>query len=76
MRYVRQFRAGSGAAVSSGLRRGVASALWREVSLAHVGAVVPTLEAGRDRLSKLLGIEWGPISEDQLPSGRVALVSV
>lgn len=30
---------------------------------AHVGIIVPTLEAGRDRLTELLDIEWNPVKE-------------
>jgi hypothetical protein len=31
--------------------------------LYHVGIVVPEIEAARERLSSLLGVEWGPIVE-------------
>jgi hypothetical protein len=33
------------------------------MDLAHVGVIVPNLEAGRDRLSEFVGVEWGPVSE-------------
>jgi catechol 2,3-dioxygenase-like lactoylglutathione lyase family enzyme len=34
----------------------------------HVGIVVPDLEAARNRLSRLLGVRWGPVVElDAVP---------
>jgi len=29
----------------------------------HVGVIVPDVDAGRARLTELLGISWGPIVE-------------
>jgi hypothetical protein len=37
------------------------------MDLAHVGVIVPNVEVGRDRLSELLGVEWGP--EARVPAG-------
>ena len=33
--------------------------------LFHVGIVVPEIEVGGERLSSLLGVEWGPIVESE-----------
>jgi hypothetical protein len=32
----------------------------------HVGIVVPDLDAGRARFTQLLGIEWGPVAENDI----------
>ena len=39
------------------------------MNLAHVGVIVPNLEAGRDHLTELLGVEWGLVSEAIVPAG-------
>jgi catechol 2,3-dioxygenase-like lactoylglutathione lyase family enzyme len=33
----------------------------------HVGIVVPNLEAARERLTRLLGVQWHPIRENDVP---------
>jgi hypothetical protein len=48
--------------------------------LFHVGIVVPEIEVARERLSSLLGVEWGPIVESdteiRTASGSDEIVSL
>ena len=37
------------------------------LELFHVGIVVPQIEAARERLTELIGVQWHPIRENDVP---------